>query len=79
MCNLEKYDEIFVDVFSIEEKNLNENIVRGAVKDWDSLGHVKLITTIEDVFNIMFDTEDILEFDSYDKGKEILKKYNITV
>ena len=25
MCNLEKYDEIFVDVFSIEEKNLNEN------------------------------------------------------
>lgn len=79
MCNPEKYNRIFMDVFSIEEKNLNANIVRGIIKDWDSLGHVKLITTMEDVFDIMFDTEDILEFDSYVKGKEILKKYNIMV
>ena len=32
----------------------------------------------EDSFDIMFDTDDIIDFSSYEKGKELLKKYDIT-
>ena len=32
---------------------------------------------LEDTFDIMFETEDILAFDTYVKGIDILKKYGI--
>ena len=36
-----------------------------------------MIAQIEDAFDIMFETEDIIDFNSYDKGKELLAKYGI--
>lgn len=37
-----------------------------------------LVAEIEDAFDIMMDTEDIIDFSSYEKGKELLQKYNIS-
>ena len=34
---------------------------------------------IEDAFDIMLDTDDIIDFNSYQKGIEILKKYDIEI
>ena len=36
-----------------------------------------LVAAIEDAFDIMLDTDDIIDFSSFEKGKEILKKYDI--
>jgi hypothetical protein len=36
-----------------------------------------LIATLEDSFDIMLDTDDIIDFSSYARGKEILKKYDV--
>lgn len=33
-----------------------------------------LISALEDNFDIMMDTEDIINFNSFEKGKEILEK-----
>ena len=38
-----------------------------------------LISAIEDSFDIMFDTDDIIDFNSFEKGIEILKKYNVEI
>ena len=46
---------------------------------WDSVGHMALIADLEDNFDIMFDMEDIVDLSSYEKGKEILEKYDINV
>ena len=48
------------------------------IPEWDSVGHMTLIAELEDAFNITMDTDDIIDFNSYEKGKEILSKYNIT-
>ena len=32
---------------------------------------------IEESFDVMFDPEDIMEFTSYGRGREILKKYDV--
>ncbi len=79
MNTLEEYNKIFMDVFGLSEDELNEELEMGKTKDWDSVGHVGLITSIEDIFDIMFETEDILNFTSYEGGKEILKKYGVTI
>ena len=79
MEQLRKYNQVFMEAFSRAEGELTDKVVMGETTDWDSIGHVNLITSMEDVFDIMFETEDILEFTSYTKGKEILKKYNIYI
>ena len=79
MEQLRKYNQVFMEAFQIAEGELTDKVVMGETTDWDSIGHVNLITSMEDVFDIMFETEDILEFTSYTKGKEILKKYNIYI
>ena len=30
-------------------------------------------------FNISIETDDVIDFSSYDKGKEILKKYKVII
>lgn len=79
MNQTEEYNRIFMEAFSLKEEDLQADIAMGSINDWDSIGHVKLITMMEDTFDLMFETEDILNFNSYEKGKEILRKYGINV
>ena len=45
---------------------------------WDSVGHMSLIAALEDEFDIMLETEDMMDIKSYQQGKEILSKnYNV--
>lgn len=77
MNNYEKYVKCFCEVLSLEKDFVKENVKLNETPDWDSVGHMELITAIEDEFDIMFDTEDILDFTTYEVGIEILKKHNI--
>ena len=76
MTNLEKYNNAFVETLQISEEKL-VGLKYQSVELWDSVGHMTLVATIEDAFDIMMDTDDIIDFSSYEKGIEILKKYNI--
>lgn len=77
MKNLEQYKKIFEEIFEVDEKILDENFTFKDVDKWDSLTHLNLITTLEETFDVMFDTEDILHYGSYLNGIEILKKYGV--
>ena len=73
MTNLEKYDEAFIESLDVTKDQL-EGLEYQGVANWDSVGHMGLIAAIEDAFDIMFETDDIVEFGSYEKGKEIQKE-----
>ncbi len=77
MANLEKLNQIFCEVFSIEESVLNSEFDRDHIEGWDSVRQLSLTSLVEDAFDIMLDPEDILEFTSYDNAKAILAKYDI--
>ena len=47
------------------------------IEEWDSIGHMSLMSALEEAFDISLETDDIVDFSSYEKGKDILKKYNI--
>lgn len=79
MTNLEKYNNAFIQILSIEPERLNENLTYQSITEWDSVGHMNLIAELEDAFDIMFDTDDIIDFSSYNKGKELLRKYDVVV
>ena len=73
MTKLEKYNQAFVEALEITEDQLL-GLEYQAIEQWDSVGHMGLVATLEDVFDIMMDTDDIIDFSSYEKGKEILAK-----
>ena len=77
MSNKQKYLDIFIESISINDKKFHENIEYNEIPEWDSIGHMTLISDLEDKFKITFEIDDVVDFSSYKKGKEILKKYKI--
>ncbi len=79
MTNLEKYNKVFMDVLRVKESALNDTFTFKAVPQWDSVAHLSLITALEDTFDLMFDSEDILHYESYENGKRILNRMGIEI
>ncbi len=73
MNNIEKYNNAFMETFEITEDVL-PGLKYQDITAWDSVGHMSLIAALEDAFDIMMDTDDIIDLSSYEKGKEILAK-----
>ena len=65
-----------------EALNLSANVdVRALryneIKEWDSVGHMTLVAALEEAFDVMLDTEDVLDMSNFDKAIEILGKYDV--
>ena len=73
MNNLEMYNHVFCETLQISEDKLH-GLKYQSVELWDSVGHMTLIANLEDAFDIMMETDDIIDLSSYEKGKEILSK-----
>jgi acyl carrier protein len=76
MTNLEKYENAFIEAFDVTAGEARVLAYQDIPK-WDSVGHMQLIATLEEAFDIMMDTDDIIDFSSFEKGKEIMKKYDV--
>lgn len=76
--NLKIYKETFISSLSIDPKKFTEELKYNEIDEWDSIGHMTLIAALEEKFEISIETDDIVDFSSFKKGKEILKKYKIT-
>ncbi len=76
MTNMEKYKNAFMEALEVRETEL-PGLEYQSIPQWDSVGHMGLVATIEDAFDIMMDTDDIIELSSFEKGIEILKKYDV--
>lgn len=75
MNNKERYDRIINEIFELNGMPINESMTRGNTEKWNSLLHLTFVTAIEDEFEIMLDTQDILNLTSYSAGLEIIDKY----
>tara|TARA_B110000027_G_C15847941_1_gene181344 strand:+ start:73 stop:309 length:237 start_codon:yes stop_codon:yes gene_type:complete len=78
MKNKKKYIEIFTKSFSMDVKKFDEKIKYNDIPEWDSIGHMTLMSELEEGFEISIETDDIIDFSSFKKGIQILKKYKIT-
>lgn len=78
MSNLETYTNAFLETLGITKEETIGLQYQG-IKAWDSVGHMGLIAKLEDDFDIMMETEDIIDLSSFEKGKEILAKYDVEI
>ena len=78
MSNLDKYIKVFTKTFSVNKSKLKK-LKCQSISQWDSVGHMSMIGTLEDAFKISMEMDDIIDFSSFEKGKKILKKYKIKI
>lgn len=78
MTNLEKYNKLFMEAFDITEEEL-PNATYRKTDHWDSLGHMELMTAMEETFCISMETLDVMDFSSYETGKTVLAKYGVEI
>ena len=78
MENENKLKKTFCSALSVAEDKIDDSLEYNGIPEWDSIGHMTLISAIEDEFKISIETDDIIDFSSFKKGIQILKKYKIS-
>lgn len=73
--NTDRLKQAFSSSLGIELERIVDDLKYA--DDWDSVAHMTLVAAIEDEFDIMLDTADVIDMSSFLKAKEILTKYGI--
>ncbi len=77
MTDSEKLDAAFRDALSLDDDLNLAHAAYGVTRGWDSTAHMQLVAEIEDAFDIMLDTDDVIGMSSYLVAKDILRKYHV--
>ena len=72
MDNAEKYDAAFATALNMDIDQVNDELSFESTPAWDSVGHMIVVSTIEESFGIELDPNDVLAFKSYKNGKKML-------
>lgn len=78
MTNIEKLKNAFVEGLEIPVEEV-ETATMESVDKWDSIGQMSLVAMIEDEFGIELEPDEVMQFTSFETGKNILKKHGIEV
>ena len=73
-----KLKTILAKVLLIDESQINDDMSRKTVKDWDSMAHLMLVSEIESAFEVTMDDDDIMEIQTVADIKKTLQKLGIT-
>lgn len=78
MNNNQKLYAAFAQALTIEQDKVRDDLAYNTIAEWDSVGHMALVAEIENAFDVMMDTDDIVDLSSVGKAREILRKYHIS-
>ena len=79
MNNKIKYKNSFAESLNVKPDLVKDDLKYNEIPEWDSIGHMTLISELENAFKISIDTDDIVDFSSFKKGQEILAKYKVKI
>jgi acyl carrier protein len=71
----EKLKIVFVDALSLSSEVEIETLEYNSIRNWDSVAHMTLVAAIEDSFDIMLETDDVIDMSSFAKAVEIVAKH----
>jgi len=77
--NKDRLKEIFAKVFLLDEDEVNDKLSRKDVEEWDSMGHLMLISEIESAFGVFISDEDITKIKTLADIKKVLRKLGVAV
>ena len=73
----DKLKRVFSEVFDLPAQADFEALRYRGIPQWDSVAHMQLVAALENAFDIMLETEDVIDLSSFPVAREILKKYDV--
>lgn len=67
--------ELVSEVFGIDEDEVTLEVSQQSLANWDSMNHLKLVTAVEEEFEISLTMDDIENITDVKKLTEIIEKY----
>lgn len=68
-----KLEEIFMDVFDLDEVDLFEDTTADDIDEWDSLEHINLIEAVEEEFGMKFKMGEVSTMKNVGEMVKIIK------
>ena len=66
-------------VFNLDPEDVTDRLSKETVTEWDSMGHLSLITGLENHYKVSISIDDAIDMTSVGKIKAILKGYGISL
>jgi acyl carrier protein len=70
-------EQIFAVTLAIDIAQVEDSLAYASIPEWDSLSHMTLVAALEKHYNIMLDTDDVIDMSSVGKARAILRKYGV--
>jgi acyl carrier protein len=73
-----KLEQAFVDALGLPADTDVRQLAYGRHDHWDSIGHMALVAEIEEVYDVMLDTDDVIGLSDYDAAVALLERLGAT-
>jgi acyl carrier protein len=77
MIDVERLRIVFRKSLELPDDFRVDDLRYRGVEKWDSLAHMSLVAALEDEFDVMLDTDDVIDLSSFGKAREILGKFGV--
>lgn len=77
MTTNDRLTDAFAEVLQIERAFVVDGLSYNSIKEWDSVAHMQLVAALEEAFEVMLDTDEIVDLSSVAKAKEILSRHGV--
>ena len=77
MTNKEKLIKTFCDALGVDKSVITDEREYNSISQWDSVAHMVLIGKLEQVFDVMLDTDDIINMSTPKKAQEIIARHGV--
>lgn len=75
----EKIERAFVEGIGVDTNEDFESLEYGKHEKWDSVAHMNLVANLESEFDIMLETDDVIDMSSFKEAIRILSKYGVEI
>lgn len=73
MALQDKLRTVFIDSLGLDTDADVENLKYRDIDEWDSVGHMALVSAIEDEFDVQFDTDQVIDMSSFKVALDMLR------
>ena len=73
----ERLKALFVQEMDLGEDVDVEKLQYRDIEQWDSVGHMALVAAIEDEFDVMLETDQVIDMSSFEVAFEMLRSMGV--
>jgi acyl carrier protein len=77
MKSLDELKKTFCKALEIGADADFDKLEYRSIPEWDSVAHMRLVGALENKFDIMLQTDDVLGMSSFQKAREILQTHGV--